>query len=65
MLWQVFGKVMVCRDLDTATRVARESNYLNCVTIKGDQVSKKGTMTGGYLDLSRWFLVSTNSPSYL
>lgn len=50
---QVFGKVMVCRDLETATRVARDSGHLNCVTIKGDQVSKKGTMTGGYLDLSR------------
>ncbi|KAK9828108.1 hypothetical protein WJX81_005196 [Elliptochloris bilobata] len=49
---QVFGKVLVCKDLDVAGRAAHSSN-LNCVTIKGDQVSKKGTITGGYRDYKR------------
>ena len=51
-LRQVFGKVLVCKDLDVAGKAAHSSN-LNCVTIKGDQVSKKGTITGGYRDAKR------------
>ena len=50
---QVFGKVMVCKDMETALKVSRTAGHLSCVTIKGDQVSKKGTMTGGYIDPSR------------
>ncbi|KAJ4768644.1 Structural maintenance of chromosomes protein [Rhynchospora pubera] len=46
---QVFGRTVICRDLDTATRVARGNN-LDCITLEGDQVSKKGGMTGGYYD---------------
>ncbi len=48
----MFGKVLVCKDLDVAGKAAHSSN-LNCVTIKGDQVSKKGTITGGYRDAKR------------
>ena len=44
---------MVCKDLDTAGRVTRDARHLNCVTIKGDQYSKKGTMTGGFIDVTR------------
>ena len=44
---------MVCKDLDTASRVTKEARHLNCVTIKGDQYSKKGTMTGGFIDVTR------------
>eukprot|EP00887_Chlorella_sp_A99_P005387 scaffold1.g5387.t1 len=32
----IFGKTLVCRDLETATLVAAETN-LNCVTMDGDQ----------------------------
>ncbi|CAN6456210.1 unnamed protein product [Victoria cruziana] len=46
---QVFGRTVVCRDLDVATKVAR-SNGLDCITLEGDQVSKKGGMTGGFYD---------------
>ncbi|KAI5020712.1 hypothetical protein ZWY2020_045600 [Hordeum vulgare] len=42
---QVFGRTVICRDLETATRVAR-SNSLDCITLDGDQVAKKGGMTG-------------------
>ncbi|XP_020250621.1 structural maintenance of chromosomes protein 3 isoform X1 [Asparagus officinalis] len=49
---QVFGRTVICRDLDVATNVAR-SNSLDCITLDGDQVSKKGGMTGGFYDFRR------------
>ena len=53
MCAQVFGKVMVCKDLDAAAAVSARAPHLSCCTPKGDQVSKKGTVTGGYLDPTR------------
>ncbi|KAK3140087.1 hypothetical protein QOZ80_5AG0395600 [Eleusine coracana subsp. coracana] len=38
---QVFGRTVICRDLETATRVAR-SQGLDCITLDGDQVARKG-----------------------
>ncbi|KAM7259397.1 hypothetical protein ACFE04_015138 [Oxalis oulophora] len=49
---QVFGRTVICRDMDVATRVARNDG-LDCVTLEGDQVSKKGGMTGGFYDHRR------------
>ncbi|XP_064952529.1 structural maintenance of chromosomes protein 3-like isoform X2 [Musa acuminata AAA Group] len=49
---QVFGRTVICRDLDVATSVAR-NNSLDCITLEGDQVSKKGGMTGGFYDFRR------------
>ncbi|KAJ7964829.1 Structural maintenance of chromosomes protein [Quillaja saponaria] len=49
---QVFARTVICRDLDVATRVAR-SDGLDCITLEGDQVSKKGGMTGGFYDHRR------------
>ncbi|CAN6347947.1 unnamed protein product, partial [Urochloa humidicola] len=49
---QVFGRTVICRDLETATKVAR-GNGLDCITLDGDQVSKKGGMTGGFYDSRR------------
>ncbi|XP_072993969.1 structural maintenance of chromosomes protein 3 [Typha latifolia] len=49
---QVFGRTVICRDLDIATKVAR-TNSLDCITLEGDQVSKKGGMTGGFYDFRR------------
>ncbi|KAJ8644402.1 hypothetical protein MRB53_006150 [Persea americana] len=46
---QVFGRTAVCKDLDVATKVAR-TDGLDCITLEGDQVNKKGAMTGGYHD---------------
>lgn len=43
---------MLCKDLDVATQVTRQA-HIDCVTIAGDQVYKKGTVKGGYLDVSR------------
>ncbi|KAF7011032.1 hypothetical protein CFC21_025387 [Triticum aestivum] len=49
---QIFGRTVVCRDLEIATRVAR-SNDLDCITLDGDQVSRDGGMTGGFFDYRR------------
>lgn len=49
---QVFSRTVICRDLDVATSVAR-ANGLDCITLEGDQVSKKGGMTGGFYDSRR------------
>nr|AAM15423.1 putative chromosome associated protein [Arabidopsis thaliana] len=43
-LGQVFGRTVVCRDLNVATRVAKNDD-LDCITMEGDQVSRKGGMT--------------------
>ena len=48
----IFGKVLICRSLETATALAR-SSHLDCITLDGDQVSHKGSLTGGYYDTRR------------
>ncbi|KAF3662094.1 Structural maintenance of chromosomes protein 3 [Capsicum annuum] len=48
----VFARTVICRNLDVATRVAR-TDGLDCITLEGDQVSKKGGMTGGFYDHRR------------
>ncbi|XP_018474869.1 structural maintenance of chromosomes protein 3-like isoform X1 [Raphanus sativus] len=49
---QVFGRTIVCCDLNVATRIAK-SDGLDCITLEGDQVSRKGGMTGGFYDHRR------------
>ena len=49
---QVFGKTMVCKDLEIASQVMRRAN-LDSVSIEGEKVSKKGVFTGGFLDSNR------------
>ncbi|XP_051120276.1 structural maintenance of chromosomes protein 3 isoform X3 [Andrographis paniculata] len=49
---QVFAKTVICRDIDIAARVAR-ADGLDCITLEGDQVNKKGGMTGGFYDQRR------------
>jgi len=49
---QVFGRTVICRDLEVATKVA-QSAEVDCITLEGDQVSKKGGMTGGFYDYKR------------
>ncbi|XP_043271531.1 structural maintenance of chromosomes protein 3 [Venturia canescens] len=48
----IFGKTLICRNLEAATSLARESG-LDCVTLEGDQVSSKGSLTGGYFNTLR------------
>nr|QIC49990.1 structural maintenance of chromosomes protein 3 [Actinia equina] len=44
-----FGKTLICRDLDVAAQFAKSEN-LDCITLEGDQVSRRGALTGGYYD---------------
>jgi len=49
---QVFRKSLIVRDLAVGSRFSK-SHDLDCVTIDGDQVNRKGALTGGYLDARR------------
>mmetsp|Transcript_10832 Transcript_10832/g.20577 ORF Transcript_10832/g.20577 Transcript_10832/m.20577 type:complete len:1210 (+) Transcript_10832:29-3658(+) len=49
---QVFGKTLITRDLNVASQFARNHNF-NTITLSGDQVNKKGALTGGYIDNKR------------
>ena len=49
---QVFGKTLICRSLEVATKVAAEVS-LNCVTMEGDQVERRGALRGGWNDERR------------
>jgi structural maintenance of chromosome 3 (chondroitin sulfate proteoglycan 6) len=49
---QVFGRALVCKDLDAAVRVAAGAGA-DCVTLDGDTVSKKGSLEGGFTDARR------------
>ncbi|EDO34136.1 predicted protein, partial [Nematostella vectensis] len=44
-----FGKTLICRDLDVATQYSKSEN-LDCITLDGDQVSRRGALTGGHYD---------------
>ncbi|ORZ05306.1 RecF/RecN/SMC [Lobosporangium transversale] len=46
---QVFGRALICRTLEIAATYSR-SYGLNGVTLDGDQVDRKGALTGGYQD---------------
>lgn len=48
----IFGKTLICRNLERATELAKSSG-LDCVTLDGDQVSSKGSLTGGYFNTNR------------
>ncbi|KAK8858571.1 hypothetical protein IAR55_002800 [Kwoniella newhampshirensis] len=49
---QVFGRTIICEDLQTAAQYTRSHN-LNAVTVEGDRVDRKGSLTGGYHDVRR------------
>ncbi|CAF4543781.1 unnamed protein product, partial [Rotaria sp. Silwood2] len=45
----VFNRIMLCEDFNSATRTARQYD-VDCVTIDGDQVQRRGALTGGFID---------------
>jgi len=47
-----FGKTLICRSMEVASQFARTWN-LDGITLDGDQVSRRGALTGGYYDRSR------------
>ncbi|KAK3868325.1 hypothetical protein Pcinc_026274 [Petrolisthes cinctipes] len=48
----VFGQTLICRNLDSATQLAK-TIHLECVTLEGHQASSRGVLTGGYINPSR------------
>ena len=51
-LRHVFGKKLLCRTLDLATEWSTKLG-VDGITLDGDLCSRKGSMTGGYIDLSK------------
>lgn len=49
---QALGTTLICRDLEVAEELSKTHN-LNCVTLAGHQVSKKGAFTGGFVESSK------------
>lgn len=45
----IFGRVLICRDLEHAAQEGRTRNGVKCVTLSGDMVEPFGAMTGGYI----------------
>ena len=44
-----FEESMLCNDLESATEIA-ELYHVNCVTLSGEKVGKRGAIRGGYFD---------------
>lgn len=49
---QIFGRTLVTRTVEIAAQLSKQHG-VDCVTLEGDQVNKRGAMTGGYMDISR------------
>jgi structural maintenance of chromosome 3 (chondroitin sulfate proteoglycan 6) len=49
---EVFGKTLLCENLELATGYRRSHNVA-CVTMDGDKIAKKGSIKGGYYDVSQ------------
>jgi structural maintenance of chromosome 3 (chondroitin sulfate proteoglycan 6) len=45
----VFDRILLCRTAEVATQLAKETR-MDCVLLDGDLVSRKGALTGGYVD---------------
>ncbi|KAK0396599.1 hypothetical protein QR680_001781 [Steinernema hermaphroditum] len=48
----VFATTAIVRNLAVGSRLARSEQF-DCVTLEGDQVSRRGPMTGGYVDFKK------------
>jgi structural maintenance of chromosome 3 (chondroitin sulfate proteoglycan 6) len=46
---QVFGSALLCKDLDVANTYRQQHN-LECVTMDGEKVARKGAIKGGFHD---------------
>jgi len=46
---EVFGRWMVARSVEVAAKLAKSLD-VNCVTLDGDQVNRRGAMQGGFID---------------
>ncbi|KAI6188353.1 Structural maintenance of chromosomes protein [Aphelenchoides besseyi] len=49
---QLFAEIALVTSLEVGARVSRDDRF-NCVTADGDQVNRRGPLTGGYTDRKR------------
>jgi len=54
---QVFGRTVVCSTLELCDEVSRKHG-LDAITLEGDKVSSRGTLTGGFQDPARFVRLS-------
>lgn len=47
---QVFGRVLVCQNAQLCTQMVAKYEGLDCITLEGDKVDRRGPVTGGYID---------------
>ncbi|XP_065176862.1 structural maintenance of chromosomes protein 3-like [Sycon ciliatum] len=64
IMLNVFGKTLICRTIEVASQFSQSSN-LDCITLAGDQVSRRGAMTGGFYDSRRSRMAAQRSKSQL
>jgi len=50
---QVFGRSVVCRNMELCEQVSRVHN-IDAISLDGDRVSRRGVVTGGYQDPQRF-----------
>lgn len=50
---QVFGRMIICKNLTIASSYVQSSKDINAITLDGDKVERKGALTGGYNDPKR------------
>ncbi|KAK0546817.1 Structural maintenance of chromosomes protein 3 [Tilletia horrida] len=60
---QVFGRTIICPSLEIASAYVRSHN-INAITLDGDQVDRKGSLTGGYHDPRRSRLDSVKAVTH-
>ncbi|XP_050530372.1 structural maintenance of chromosomes protein 3-like isoform X2 [Daktulosphaira vitifoliae] len=60
----VFGKTLICRNLEVAIMIAKQNTF-DCITIDGDKVSSKGTLSGGYFKNEKSKLEIQNQRNHL
>lgn len=46
---QIFGRTLLCSSIEEAAGIAKAHN-MDCITIEGDQINRKGALTGGFHD---------------
>jgi structural maintenance of chromosome 3 (chondroitin sulfate proteoglycan 6) len=54
----IFGKVLLCKSIQVASKYAKSNSDFTCVTLDGDVIRPKGGIQGGYIDHSKSKLVS-------
>jgi structural maintenance of chromosome 3 (chondroitin sulfate proteoglycan 6) len=46
----IFGRTFVCESIETGSQFARD-NDVDCVTFDGNQINRRGALTGGFVDV--------------